>query len=104
MGELPTEIGPIGLVNPTARVEPCACGGEIVATHLDDLSLRSAVAIHRTTFEHRTWIELEDLALVLPADVVPLDRELARELYGGSRYWRGHPITESELRYMWGDR
>jgi hypothetical protein len=44
-----------GLQSALARVERCACGGEIVATRMTDDDITDAVASHNRTRQHRAW-------------------------------------------------
>lgn len=43
------------------RVEPCACGGVVRATALDDKTVTAAVRAHNGTQRHQRWSMKEGL-------------------------------------------
>jgi len=48
----------LGLMNPTATIKLCACGGEIVANRWLEDDITNAVHTHRMTEQHQAWLRV----------------------------------------------
>lgn len=56
----------VGVINPKADIEPCACGGEIVVIRRTEAEMTSAITTHAETDQHKAWRRRRKIEAVRP--------------------------------------